>query len=97
MYTSFPDGEMARIGLSLYVSFAFIVTGVVQVRPWSYDLASTVPGLKVLSQAAYTVPSFATASCGSNCQGTFLQTIPQTGTNGPHVTPASLEARTRML
>jgi len=30
-YTSFPDGEIARTGLSLYVSFPFIVTGIVHV------------------------------------------------------------------
>ena len=58
-----------------------MVTGVVHVRPWSNDFESTVPGLKVFNQAAYTVPSFATASCGSNCQPTFLHARPQTNTN----------------
>ncbi len=66
-------------------------------RPWSYDFDSTVPGSNVFSQAAYTVPSAATASSGSNCQPTFLQAVPHTNTNGPHVAPPSLEARTRIL
>src|SRR5947209_235002 len=88
---------MTRIGLSLKVRLPFIVTGAVHVLPWSDDFERTVPGLNVFSHAAYTVPSFATASCGSNCQPTFLQAIPHTNTVGPQVVPLSLEARTRML
>src|SRR5206468_3282327 len=80
-----PSGKITRIGLSLYLRVPLIVTGVVQVRPWSYDFDSTVPGSNVFSHAAYTVPSAATASSGSNCQPTFLQAVPHTNTNGPHV------------
>ena len=43
-YTSRPEGEITMIGLSMYFSPPFIVTGALHVSPPSCDVNSWTPG-----------------------------------------------------
>ena len=60
----------SSVGLSLYRSEPSRRTEGVHVRPWSRDCVKATPGRNPFKQTASTVPSFATAICGSYWNGT---------------------------
>src|SRR6266571_3873792 len=99
-----PEGEITRIGLSMYVRPPFMETGALQESPPSWDVNSCTPGsywsknaTKIGPQPHAGLVLLAMRIWGSNCHPMVLQAAPHTKVSGPKVVPPSVERRNRTL